>query len=148
MNTENEMESGTDPRDKLAVVEKILERAAEKAGDITGPAMTRFYERCPEGRQLFAEHSRRLDRLEGLMVEQSIYCLMQWFASPMEIEILLQDTVPHHKHTLKIPTSAYCDLLIAAADTIGDTIPEGNTREQGVWNELCGQLLTAIAQCD
>ncbi len=148
MNTENEPESGTHPRDKLAVVEKILERAAEKIGDITAPTMTNFYGRHPGGRELFAEHARRLDHLEGLMVEQSVYCLMQWFVSPMEIEILLRDTVPHHKHTLKIPTSAYSELLIATADTIGNTIPAENTREKSVWNELCGQLLTAIAQCE
>jgi hypothetical protein len=139
---------GMKPGEKLAVVEEILERAAENIGDITDPAMAAFYARSPGGRELFAHHARHLGHLEGLMVEQSVYCLMQWFRSPSEIEILLRDTVPHHKETLKIPTYAYKDLLIATADIIGGSIPMENDTEKAIWVELCGQLLDAVDNSD
>jgi hypothetical protein len=133
-----------EPGQKLAMVEDILFRAAEDIGDITAPVMENFYHRSEGGRELFELHSRHMDQLEGLMVEQSLYCLMQWFKSPVEIEILLSETVPHHKETLKIPTSAYKDLVLATADIIASSIPAGNSVETAVWTELCEQLVDAV----
>lgn len=137
-----------EPGQKLAMVEDILFRAAEHIGDITEPVMENFYKRSEGGRELFELHSRHMNQLEGLMVEQSVYCLMQWFKSPLEIEILLHDTVPHHRETLNIPTSAYKDLLIATADIIGGSIPAENGTEKAVWNELREQLLEAVEKSD
>lgn len=137
-----------EPGQKLAMVEDILFRAAEHIGDITEPVMENFYKRSEGGRELFELHSRHMNQLEGLMVEQSVYCLMQWFKSPGEIEILLHDTVPHHKDVLNIPTRAYKDLLLATADIIAGSIPGRNNVEKALWTELCEQLLNAVEHSD
>jgi hypothetical protein len=135
---------GMEPKEKLAIVEEILDRAAVNIGDITDPTMAAFYVRCPAGRELFAHYAQNMRHLEGVMVEQSVYCLMRWFRSPSEIEIILGETVPHHKDTLKIPTNAFKDLLVATAEIIGGSIPAENATEKAVWNELCKQLLDAV----
>ena len=95
-----------------------------------------------------AQHNRPAEELAGLMVEQSLYCLMRWFSSPIEIEILLADTVPHHEKTLDISRKAYSDFLAATAEIIGGSIPEANADELAVWEELSSQLAAAIESCD
>ena len=133
--------------DRKDVVEGILERAAENAGDITAPVMALFYQRFPEAREMFAHHgSHRLYSLEGEMVEQALYCLMYWFQSPWEVEMVLMNSVPHHNDTLKVPPAVYQGLLTATSEVIRDTIPEGHDEEKTAWDELCDNLAGVIEQ--
>ena len=133
------------PPDKSALIEGILMRAAEQVGDITPAAMALFYQRCPEARQLFEHHGGgRVYNLEGEMVEMALYCLMHWFDSPGEIEILLQGSVPHHNDTLKVPPEAYRGLLQATAEVIRDTIPPDRPDELAVWREVGEDLAGLI----
>lgn len=74
------------------------------------------------------------------MVESSLYCLMDWFDSPGEVEILLLGSVPHHQDTLSVPPEACEALLTATADVIEQTIPDDNAGERAVWNELRADL--------
>lgn len=128
--------------EKKALLLASLERAAEELGDITPHVMAAYYARHPEARERFEElHSGNPDRLEGQMVEQVLYCLMEWFDSAGEIEIILITTVPHHIDTLNIPPTFFADLIDAVCDTVVATIPADRAGERAVWDELRHELL-------
>ena len=132
-------------QEKLAVVEQILTRAAEGVGDITAPTMASFYQRFPEARSAFEQHGgANINKLEGEMVEQALYCLMCWFDSPAEIKILLAGSVPHHETVLDVQPEYYQGLLVAAAEVIQATIPSGNKEELLVWQLLSDDLAELI----
>lgn len=131
--------------EKTALIDRILTRTAEQLGDITDPVMALYYRRFPHARKLFELHSEAdLRSLEGQMVEQALYCLMYWFDSPGEIEILLLGSVPHHNDTLHVPPDAYRELLVAAADVVEETIPLENSEELAVWEHLRSELTELI----
>ena len=124
-------------REKLALVEVSLERAAESIGDITQPVMDMFHARCPEGAAAFAHHG--FDdpaRLEALMVENVLYCLMTWFERPEEIRILFYSSVPHHMDTLHVPAHLYRELMFAGIDTITRSIPADCADEIAAWQVM------------
>ncbi len=125
---------------KLALIDDILLRASEQIGDISQPAITAFYQRFPYAREIFQQLAQNPSVLEAEMIEQVLYCLMFWFKRPVEIEILLAGSVPHHNETLNIPTDVYRGLLTATLDVIGNTIPPTSVDEMAVWQELSNQL--------
>lgn len=130
---------------KFIAVEKILTRAAEQLGDITPLVMSAYYERLPKARELFEFHDlSEVGKLEGEMVERALYCLMYWYQSPGEIEMLLLNSVPHHSETLKVPANIYKELLNCTAAIIAATIPTGNSEETSIWTELCSDLEKVI----
>jgi hypothetical protein len=134
--------------EKTARVDDILMRAAEQIGDVTGPSMQAYYRRCPAALAAFEKHSLgNLAQLEGQMIENTLHCMMHWFNSPGEIEILLLGSVPHHNDTLQVPADWYVDLIEATADVIAATIPADNTAELAVWNELRSDLCAVIDDC-
>lgn len=131
-----------DTEEKQALIQSSLERAAEALGDITGPVYALYYSRCPKARQRFAElYPQGQDRLEGTMVEQVLYCLMYWFESPGEIEIVLISTIPHHIETLGVPGDMFSELITAVCDTVTATIPAEAEAERAVWRDLHAELV-------
>lgn len=127
--------------EKQALVQASLERAAEALGDITEPVYALYYGRCPDARARFAEfYPHGQERLEGAMVEQVLYCLMYWFESPGEIEIVLISTIPHHIETLGVPGDMFSHLITAVCDTVIATIPAEAEAEHAVWRELHREL--------
>lgn len=128
-------------QEKLTTVEQILTRAAEEIGDITAPVMSLYYERFPGARDHF-EHHRQGDisLLEGEMVERAVYCLMTWFESPGEVEILLSGSVLHHNDTLKVAPEFYGGLINATADVLEGVISSENASEVSTWLELRSEL--------
>jgi len=133
--------------DKTAQVEAILSRAADRVGDITDPVLARYYARFPELKAAFEHHGGGNRRaLEGEMVERALYCLMYWFDSPGEIEILLGGSVLHHNDTLQIAPVHYQALLEDVAEVIGETIPADEAVQREVWDELCSDLAAVIQQ--
>lgn len=127
---------------KKAALEASLERAAERLGDITPHVYDIYYRRCPEAKADFEYHFPGDNHpLEGQMVEQALYCLMEWYDSPGEIEIILLGTVPHHIETLHIQPRHFSELINAVCETIVATIPPGNAEEMAVWRELQGELM-------
>lgn len=131
------------PDDKYALVLRSLERAAEALGDITAPVYALYYERCPEALAKFVEHRPHgRERLEGEMVEQALYCLMEWFSSPGEIEIVLITTIPHHIETLGVSCELFAKLITAVHDIVTETIPADAEEERAVWRELHAELIT------
>lgn len=127
---------------KKAALEASLERAAEQLGDITPHVYETYYRRCPEAKADFDHHFPGDSHpLEGQMVEQALYCLMEWFDSPGEIEIILLSTVPHHIETLHIEPRHFSELINAVCETIVATIPPERSEELAVWKELRGELI-------
>jgi hypothetical protein len=131
--------------EKKALLEASLERAAEQTGDITRPVMERYYLRFPEARVAFETlWPGNRSQLEGEMVERALYCLMYWFESPGEIEILLTGSVLHHNDTLRVPPEWYGGLIDATTDVIVGTIPPQNSAELEVWDELRRELRALV----
>jgi len=125
--------------------ENSLHRAAELTGDITAPALERFFARFPEARLAFEAHSRgNSAKLQAQMVETALFCLMDWLEQPYEVVSLLTSSVPHHQGTLQVPLPWYEGLIAAVLDTIVATIPPDAEPEQAVCAELRRQLLGAV----
>lgn len=134
-----------DAVEKLALIDTTLERTAEQLGDITGPVLARYYQRCPEVKALFAELGRgNSAEIEGQMVESILYCFMVWFKSPGEIRILLSESVIHHLLTLGVTLEGFTHLLVSAWEVIAASIPAENSAELAVWSELRAGLQAII----
>jgi len=134
--------------EKNALIEEVLMRAAEQIGDVTPAAMEAYYRRHPEAKDAFEVNGLgRREQLEGMMIENSLHCLMHWFESPGEIEILLSGSVLHHNDTLRVPPDWYSDLIETTADVIATTIPAANTAELAAWNEVRSELHGVINNC-
>ena len=127
--------------EKKRLLEESLERVVEQIGDITQPTMERFYLGFPDARDAFERlWQGNRSQLEGEMVERALYCLMYWFDSPGEIEIMLGGSVLHHNDTLHVPPEWYAGLIDATIDVIVATIPPANGAELEVWDELRREL--------
>lgn len=124
-------------QENQALLDASLERAAEVLGDITPHVFARYYADFPEARERFDELSLHSSAsLEGQMIEQSLYCLMQWFDSPGSIRIVMTGTVPHHLETLEITPRCFIGLMDTICDVIIATIPADCPDELAVWAEL------------
>jgi hypothetical protein len=133
--------------ERVILLERSLDRAAAQIGDITGPVMSRYYQRHPEAIAAFDAHALgNRGALEGDMVERVLYCLMQWLESPGEIEMLLTGSVIHHNDTLQIPPTWFDELVKATADIIVETIPPQNSAEIAVWADLRNDLHKLIEE--
>lgn len=127
--------------EKAALIEDIMFQAAEQLGDITELAMKRYYARFPDAVELFERLSigERL-QLEGRMVENTVFCIMRWFESPFEVKVLLSESLQHHEETLEVIAQWYIELIDVVADIIRETIPETNTRQHAVFQEVLEAL--------
>ena len=124
-----------------------LERAAEAVGDITAPAMARFYAVHPEARAVFEHHGvGRRERLEAEMVQNALYWAMTWLDCAMAIRVDLGSSVPHHEETLKVPSSWYRDLVEAVIATIAEAIPADRLEELELWDQIRRGLGAAIEE--
>lgn len=129
------------------LLDRTLERAAALVGDITPPAIGRFYDQFPEARATFEALSPgRRAVLEAEMVDRTLYCLMTWRESPGEIEIMFFGSVPHHAQTLQVPPAWYAGLLRAVADVIGETIPIDARDEEVAWSRQRDELLAVVEE--
>jgi hypothetical protein len=127
------------------LLEAVLERAANRLGDITPLVIERFYQQFPDARETFRSLSAAYGAaLEGEMVERTLYCLMSWLHSPGEVEIVLMDSVPHHAATLGVPPAMYAGLLDATAATIAETIPPHRSQEVELWRQVSDELREQI----
>lgn len=122
---------------KLELMNAALERAAEALGDITAPVMARYYARFPDAEPAFDRLAiGDKPKLEGGMVENTLYCLMTWLESHAEVEILLWHTVPHHVQTLDVPVALFVGLAEVVTEVIVATIPADCPDELAVWEEI------------
>ncbi|MFA5628625.1 MAG: hypothetical protein WC965_14300, partial [Thiohalomonadaceae bacterium] len=105
--------------EKNALYESILYTVAEKARDINPLVLEKFYELHPEALGLFPEK-----RLELMMIDQALYCVSVWLQRPMEIEILLRETLEHHRYTLQVPVTQFAGLFESLVTTLRGFVPE------------------------
>lgn len=120
-----------------ALLDSSLERAADRLGDITPHVMSLLYSRFPEARERFETlYPGGRERLEQEMVEQALFCLMEWLNDRAVIEIILTTTIPHHAEVLAVAPKLFSGLVTAVCDTITATIPAHETAEHAVWAEL------------
>ncbi|KAF0179895.1 MAG: hypothetical protein IV086_11980 [Hyphomonadaceae bacterium] len=131
---------------KKALLDVILQRAADQLGDLTPHVMDAFYRRFPDAKLRFADlaNGERL-KLEQQMVEQALYCLMVWLDGRPQIEIIFHTTIPHHAQTLSVRPELFSELIAAVHATIAATIPAQETEETAVWNELHAGMKALIA---
>lgn len=130
-----------------ALLETILEEAAETAGDLTAEVMAELGRRYPGVGALFDAHRSvvgRADDLEGQMVAQALYCLMEFFANPEVVRIMLQSEVDHHAY-LKVPPEAFSALLEATVSTISRHAPQ-DSPEVGTLLEALSRALVEMSR--
>lgn len=131
-----------DSATRHALIERGLERAAGRLGDVTAPVIAAFYERFPEAQAAFDRLSLgNRTRLEGEMVAQAIYCLMTWFEYPGEVQGVLMTSVPHHKQTLEVRPEWYEGLLACSCAVLSVHAAAG---EHQAWQELEAELRDLI----
>ena len=132
----------------LDVFESVLELAAEELGDITQPVMDVYYEKFPEAIASFKEHGLdNVARLEATMVETVVYTLMTWFERPVEIEIMLRESVPHHMHVLKIPMNIFYGLVDCTMDII-ESVVTTDSKQIAVCKDLREGLTNCIQESE
>ena len=133
-------------QDHSSLLDASLERAAETLGDLTAPAMARFYAAWPQARDSFEHHGLgRRERLEAEMVQNALYWAMNWLDRQTEITIHLGSSVPHHEETLKVSVPWYRGLLDAVIDVIVETIPADRTDELELWMRIRRELGEMVA---
>lgn len=133
--------------EKLERLNTSLERCAEQLGDITPVVIAAFYRAFPQARDRFdALYPNGRHQLEGEMVAQVLYCLMEWYSCPGEIEVILMTTVPHHIRTLEVGMELFSGLIDAVCDTVDATIPPEMLQERAVWAELRTVLTGLVGQ--
>lgn len=127
--------------DKNRALGEVLEQAAESVGDITQPVLELLYQRMPESRLAFEQHGgKKIGELEASMVEQVLYCLMTWYERPVEVEIILRETVPHHIETLDIPQDVFHGLLRATLDVLESSVIELDAAQRESLADLRSEL--------
>ena len=130
-----------------ALLEQILESAAEMLGDITPATLELYYARYPLARQAFVEHGcGYTQRLELEMVDSALYCLMIWFARPLEVDIIYSDAVPHHE-LLNIPAEFFVGLQEALVDVIDQTVASADWESKTLLAQMKCQMISLINSC-
>jgi hypothetical protein len=131
-------------------IEEILEIAAERLGDPTeaifervrrnlGVPSLRFFETWPAD----------VPKLKGMMVEEAIFCIMNWRTTRAEIEIILVNTIPHHCETLQLEPAVFISLLEASFDVLGEAAHDASGAAKAAWGnlrtDLCGFVSGELA---
>ena len=123
----------------LTAVEDALTHVGDTVGDISAQVMARFYAMHPEMRAAFERLSLGKPRgLEGEMVEQIVFSLMELLHHPSEVRIMLQTTVPHHEF-LKVPTQCFNALIDCVVDVVLEELPQALKED--------GEHLDRVRQC-
>jgi hypothetical protein len=126
---------------KMALFEALLEEVAEQAGDITPEVLSVFYQAHPEAVGLFAEK-----RLEEMMVSQALHCVLVWLSRPMEIKILLRETIAHHNEVFAVSALWFTGLFESLMATLEAHSGRCGEEARMLLHELRDELLAEVAQ--
>lgn len=135
------MEKSTDAE----LIDRCLAFAADKIGDLHPPVLEKYHDRLPGAKAELARHDDS-GELEHSMVEQALYCLMTWFVRPMEVQIVLRETVPHHIQTLMVPLRYLEELINALIDVVGEAVPLTAEAERMTLNKLQKELQLTLRE--
>ena len=73
-------------------------------------------------------------------------CLMTWFERPMEVEIVLRDTVPHHIQTLGVPFPYLEELIGALVCVVAEAVPPTAEAERATLYKLHKELKQILTE--
>ena len=135
------MEKSTDAE----LIDRCLAFAADKIGDLHPPVLEKYHDRLPGAKAELARHDDS-GELEHSMVEQALYCLMTWFVRPMEVQIVLRETVPHHIQTLMVPLPYLEELINALIDVVSEAVPLTAEAERMTLNKLQKELQLTLRE--
>tara|TARA_R110000772_G_C13308774_1_gene439632 strand:- start:198 stop:683 length:486 start_codon:yes stop_codon:yes gene_type:complete len=121
--------------------EAILEKAAEQLGDINPLVLEKFYALHPEAVGLFPER-----RLELMMIDQALYCVSVWLQRPMEIDILLRETVDHHGNCLRVPVKQFAGLFESLVATLREVVPAADLVSFAVLDSINHDLQALVLE--
>jgi len=127
------------------LIYRCLEFTAEKIGDLHLPVLEEYHRRLPGAKAQLSRHDNS-GQLEHTMVEQALYCLMTWFERPMEVEIVLRDTVPHHIQTLDVPFPYLEELINALVCVVAEAVPPTAEAERATLYKLHKELKQTLTE--
>lgn len=131
--------------DRAALAESSFERLAEIRGDITSPVLERYYSANPGARESFKHHGLdNVPELEGRMVSETIFLLMQWAADARVMKIEQGTTICHHQDTLEVGPRWYLGLIDAVLEELFSTIPLSETHEREMWFSVREEIANFI----
>ena len=127
--------------DKAKLLESIFADVAEQLGDITRPVMARTYELCPEAREAFEVNCLGgISSLEANMVEQTLYCVMDWIENQDNSKITLLHTLPHHTDTLNVPLKSFYSMFEALFGVVENSVLNTDKKKQELWQEIKSEI--------
>jgi len=127
------------------LAEQSLERLAELRGDVTQDVLDRYYRLYPDARGSFRDHGLTdIAGLEGRMVTETLYLLMQWCDNPTAAKISQGSTIVHHNDTLEIGPHWYLGMIDAALEVLFETIPDTAHAERDMWIGLRADIAAFI----
>jgi len=125
------------------IAERSLERLSLECGDVTAEVMKRFYRAFPDARASFIHHGLSdVAGLEGRMVAESAFLLLQWSESPQTARIDHGTAVPHHNDTLKVGPHWYLGMVDAFLSLLYETIPAEAPEERNHWENIRSEIVT------
>jgi hypothetical protein len=117
-----------------------LERAADKAGDITSDVYLRWYSRCPEAERVMAHVD---EHMQGRMLAEVLRLVMTPEPSA-ERSYLAFETRSHTAYG--VTPSMYGPLLVALRDTVRAALDDQWTAAaDAAWTQRVDALLREIA---
>ncbi|QKG71993.1 hypothetical protein [Erythrobacter mangrovi] len=120
--------------DRTKLVERSLTRLAERRGDVTDPVLQAFYARHPDARASFEHHGLgHMRELEGRMVAESVFLLLQWVEDPATARIDQGTAIVHHNDTLLVPSRWYLGMVDAALEVLFESLPAEAADERDMW---------------
>jgi len=127
-------------QDRIELATGSLTRLAEQRGDVTRPVIEAFYRHHPDARASFEHHGLgQTAELEGRMVAESVFLLLQWVEDPATARIDQGTAIVHHNDTLLIPPRWYLGLVDAALEVLFETLPVDAGDELALWLAVRGE---------
>ena len=127
----------------VGIAERSLERLSVERGDVTVEVMKRFYHAFPDARASFIHHGLSdIAVLEGRMVAESAFLLLQWSENPQTARIDHGTAVPHHNDTLKVGPHWYLGMVDAFLTLLYETIPADAEEERSHWEKVRFEIVT------
>ncbi|TNE59809.1 MAG: hypothetical protein EP341_01905 [Sphingomonadales bacterium] len=132
-------------QDRSMLAERSFERLAEIKGDITQAVLETYYRAHPDARASFEHHGLgNTAELEGRMVAETVFLLMQWAANPRNAQIEQGTTICHHHDTMEIGPRWYLGLIDAVLSELLDSIPATERDEVRVWESIRSEIAEFI----
>ncbi len=131
--------------DRATLAEASFARLAEEKGDITRQVIEHYYRACQGARESFEYHGLdSLAELEGRMVSETAFMLMQWAADPTATRVEQGTTICHHQDTLEVGPHWYIGLVDAVLVALFETIPADAEEERAMWRAIRAEIAAFI----